>query len=60
MPLLSSFGAASKRGFGSAQIDEFSIDILLVAGGGGGGNSKGAGGGGGGMRKFTGETFFFK
>lgn len=51
MPVISTRGAGSARGFGfSGGAAGFSIDYLVVAGGGAGGSNYASGGGGGGLR----------
>ena len=56
MPLQSTRGGASAKGFGFTSGDKLAeLDYLVVAGGGGGGTSTGAGGGAGGYR--TASTF---
>ena len=58
MPIIGSFAAASKSGFGRGGGSTIlSVDYLVIAGGGGGGGDDGGGGGGGGMRtSFPGGT----
>ena len=52
MPIISSIGAASAKGFGltSGSNPPVSFDYLVVAGGGSGGETIGGGGGAGGFR----------
>ena len=58
MPILGSFGAASKGGFGRGGKPVYLVEYLIVAGGAGGGGKtppggsweNGGGGGGGGVR----------
>ena len=44
MPILGSFGAGSKGGFGRGGKNLLEVDYLVVAGGGGGGRDDGGGG----------------
>jgi hypothetical protein len=58
MPIISSFGAGSKGGFGrGGALAPVDIDYLVIAGGAGGGAGRGGGGGSGGYRtSFPGGT----
>jgi hypothetical protein len=55
MPVLSTRGAASVKGFGLTSFSRapYSIDFLVIGGGGGGGGNAGSGGGAGGYRTST-------
>ena len=56
MPIIGSFGAGSKGGFGRGGKKIFEIDYLVIAGGGGGGRDLSGGGGAGGFRLSYGAT----
>ena len=49
MPLLGTFGSASKGGFGRGGKKKYEIHYVVTAGGGGGGNAIAGGGGAGGL-----------
>ena len=54
MPIIGSFGAGSKGGYGRGGAAKYDIDYLIVAGGGASSLNNGGGGGAGGARYFTG------
>jgi hypothetical protein len=56
MPIIGSFGAGSKGGFGRGGGKPYFVRYLVIAGGGSGGASQGGGGGAGGYREIACKT----